>query len=124
MDDNTVKKYTEERPWGKFERFTFNQKSTVKILTIKPNEKLSLQYHENRSEFWKILSGEGKITLEETIKNFKEGDEFYVPIGTKHTAESLGVEIIILEIAFGHFDEDDIIRLADKYGREHQQKKY
>lgn len=43
-----MKIYKEERPWGNFERFTHNEISTVKILTVNPNEELSLQYHHNR----------------------------------------------------------------------------
>ncbi len=120
MDNQTIKTYTEERPWGKFERFTNNEETTVKIITVKPGEKLSLQYHEHRSEFWRVLSGEGKVTVGEETVNSKKGDEFFIPVGTKHTVEGGDEEMSFLEIAFGHFDEDDIIRLEDKYGRHNQ----
>ena len=74
MKDEIIKKYIEKRPWGKFERFTQNEKSTVKIITVKVGEKLSLQYHKQRSEFWRILSGEGKITIGEETTEAKKGD--------------------------------------------------
>jgi len=41
----------EERPWGNFERFTLNEKTTVKIITVNAGESISLQTHENRDEF-------------------------------------------------------------------------
>ena len=49
----------EQRPWGNFERFTLNEKTTVKIITVNAGEELSLQKHNNRTEFWKIISGSG-----------------------------------------------------------------
>ena len=35
----------EERPWGNFERFTLNEKATVKIVTVNEGESISLQTH-------------------------------------------------------------------------------
>lgn len=109
--------YIEERPWGKFEQFTHNETTTVKILTVKPGEELSLQYHKKRSEFWRVLSGSGSITLGEKIIDIKPGEEYFIPTETKHTIHAGEEGVTFLEIAFGHFDEDDIIRLKDKYGR-------
>ena len=31
-------KYVEERPWGKFEQYTHNEVSTVKIITVKAGD--------------------------------------------------------------------------------------
>ena len=55
-------KYKEKRPWGGLEQFTLNEKTTVKILTVKAGKRLSLQYHHNRKEFWKFLAGPSKTT--------------------------------------------------------------
>lgn len=105
------------RPWGNFERFTLNENSTVKIVTISPNEAFSLQTHGHRGEFWKILSGSGVITVGEVQKAAHPGDQFVVPKGEKHRAEAGTSGLVLLEISFGAFDEQDIIRLEDKYGR-------
>lgn len=118
MNNQIIKTYIEERAWGKFERFTQNEESTIKIITIKAGEKLSLQSHEFRNEFWRILSGEGKVTIGEDVMDAKKGDEFFISIGTKHRAEGINEELVFLEIAFGHSDEGDVIRLEDKYGRQ------
>lgn len=111
-----MKHHTEKRPWGKFERFTLNEKSTVKIITVSRGEAFSLQYHHKRKEFWQIISGKGFITLENKRKKIKAGDEFLIPAGTQHRIEAT-TKIKLLEIAFGFFNEKDIIRLDDKYGR-------
>ncbi|MBC7836979.1 phosphomannose isomerase type II C-terminal cupin domain [Acetobacteraceae bacterium] len=107
----------EERPWGNFERFTLNEKSTVKILTIKAGEAFSLQTHEGRKEFWHIISGNGKITVGTNISEAQAGQEFLVPPRTLHRAEGGSESLVILEISLGEFDESDVTRIEDKYGR-------
>ena len=112
-----MKIYKEERPWGNFERFTHNEISTVKILTVNPNEELSLQYHHNREEFWKIIDGTGSFTIGASTKIGKKGDEFFIPKETIHQIKTSDTSVTIIEIAFGNFDENDIVRLEDKYNR-------
>ncbi len=109
--------FEEKRPWGSFRRFTLNMPSTVKIIKVNPNEVLSLQSHKNRKEFWKVIKGEGVFEIGDTIYNVKEGDEFEVPKETKHRIASQNQYLEVLEIAVGDFDENDIIRYEDKYGR-------
>ena len=112
-----MKRISDKRPWGGFEQFTLNEKSTVKILTIKPGQSPSVQKHKYRSEFWVMLDNPVKITLGNKKFKTKKGDEIIIKKGQIHTAEAYSKTARILEIAFGKFDEDDIVRLKDKYGR-------
>lgn len=112
-----MKKYKEDRPWGNFERFTHNEISTVKILTVNPNEELSLQYHHNREEFWRILEGTGSFFIGDKTIVGQKGYEFFIPKKTVHQIKTANASVSILEIAFGYFDENDIVRLKDKYNR-------
>ena len=107
----------ETRPWGDFERFTLNEQSTVKIITVTEGEEFSLQTHEHRDEFWHIIRGTGTVYLNDIESAAKAGDSFYCPRGTKHRAHGAAGGLTFLEIAFGDFDESDITRLEDKYGR-------
>ncbi|MEK7144918.1 MAG: phosphomannose isomerase type II C-terminal cupin domain [Patescibacteria group bacterium] len=107
----------EKRPWGNFERFTLNEKSTVKIITVNPGEEFSLQSHKHRGEFWRILSGTGYITLDQNRKATHTGESFFSPVGHEHRMEADPDGLTFLEIAFGDFDEKDIKRIEDKYGR-------
>ncbi len=107
----------ESRPWGAFERFTLNQPSTVKILIVKAGEAFSLQTHEHRDEFWRVISGSGTVFLNDDALPAEPGASFYCPRGTKHRAEAGTADLVFLEIAFGDFDETDITRLQDNYGR-------
>lgn len=112
-----MKKLVENRPWGNFVEYTHNEVTTIKILTVNPGQELSLQYHAHRKEFWRILKGNPSIVIGEKKVETKPGDEFEVSEGAQHqiSAGKDGAEI--LEISFGDFDEQDIVRIKDKYGR-------
>lgn len=106
-----------ERPWGNFRQFTKNDNSTIKIITVNPNEILSLQSHSHRSEFWHIISGSGMVEIGEVKKETITGDEHEIEIGEKHRLSAGEKGIQVLEIAIGDFDEEDIVHYEDKYGR-------
>jgi mannose-6-phosphate isomerase-like protein (cupin superfamily) len=117
MKKHPVQKHIVEKPWGRFEQFTKHEHVTVKIITVNPGESLSLQYHYKREELWKILSGEGELTLGDSVIRVHEGDEYFIEKKQKHRIKAGNSHVKILEISFGDFDEDDIVRLEDKYNR-------
>jgi len=104
------------RPWGKFNTFAFNEKSTVKILSVKPHGILSLQKHKNRKEVWHFLT-DGWVQLGTKIKKIKKGETVTVRKMQAHRIFAKNKKVEVLEISFGTFDEKDEIRLEDKYGR-------
>lgn len=105
------------RPWGHFERFTLNEPCTVKIHVVNANEVLSLQRHEHRDEMWRILAGSGSVVIGDETRDAHAGDDFLVERGEKHRIAAGPDGVTFLEIAFGNFDEGDITRFEDKYGR-------
>lgn len=107
----------EVRPWGLFERFTLNEKTTVKIITVNAGHSISLQTHERRDEFWRVIRGSGVIRIGDTDHHASEGSVFFCPRECEHRVLGGSEGIIFLEIAFGDFDENDIKRLEDRYGR-------
>ena len=109
--------YEEQRPWGAFRQFTHNAPTTVKLITVKPGEVLSLQSHKLRSEFWHVVSGSGTIEIGDAKHEAVKGGEFDIPVETKHRVSAGADGMEFLEIASGTFDESDIIRYEDKYGR-------
>jgi mannose-6-phosphate isomerase-like protein (cupin superfamily) len=112
-----MKKLTVKRPWGQFEQFTQNEMTTVKVISVNPNSSLSLQYHNNRSEFWRVLSGHPLITVGESITTANPGDDITIEKLQKHRIATKDDAVQILEIAYGDFDENDIVRVEDIYGR-------
>ena len=111
------KPFQERRPWGEELWITRNAPSMVKIITVFPGELLSLQYHHNRDEYWHILSGNGKAEIDGKEIDLTSGVDCFVPRETKHRLHGGTENLILLELAFGNFDEADIVRLEDKYGR-------
>jgi len=107
----------DDRPWGYFRQFCENTPATVKIIVVKPNERLSLQSHEKREEFWLVISGSGIAEVGDELRKIKIDDEIIIPLKTKHRLTAGASGIKIMEISYGEFSEDDITRYEDKYGR-------
>ena len=56
--------------------------------------------------------------LGEDVFDPAAGEELFIPRETIHRLSTVGNEAVrILEISFGQFDEEDIVRLEDVYGR-------
>ncbi len=113
----TPKSFSENRPWGAELWFTIDTPSKVKILTVNPGEAFSLQYHHNRDEFWRVLSGNGIVEIGDKTVEARAGDEYFVPRESKHRVTGGTEPLVFLELGQGEFDEKDIVRLEDKYGR-------
>jgi mannose-6-phosphate isomerase len=108
----------DERPWGAFERFTLNEPSTVKIITVQAGQTLSLQRHEHRDELWVALDPGLVFEIEGKTIHPEVGDRVLIRARQTHRLSCAGdAPARIMEIAFGHFDEEDIERLEDAYGR-------
>ena len=111
--------YIEERPWGKFENILEEETYLVKKLTVNPHHKLSLQYHNNREEFWVVTSGKGKVTISDSEFLAEVGSRFYIEKKDIHRIENDSSEpLVLIEVQLGDaISEDDIVRLEDTYGR-------
>ncbi len=106
-----------KKPWGQFDQFTHNENTTVKIISVNAGGSLSLQTHINRSEFWRVVVGHPTVTIGNKAIIANPGDEFIINVLEAHQLEAPTDDVQVLEIAFGNFDEEDIVRIKDKYGR-------
>ncbi len=106
-----------ERPWGTFEQFTANEVSTVKILEVKPQQRLSLQSHKHREELWVALDDGVIAEINGSKRYLRKGEKVVVPKEARHRLSSESGTVRVLEIAFGNFDEEDITRYEDDFGR-------
>jgi mannose-6-phosphate isomerase len=112
-----AQRHDEPRPWGSENIFTVNEPSTVKILRLDPSKRMSLQKHAHRSEYWKVISGDGIIEESGEEREISTGDEIEVPVGATHRITGGTQGIAVLEISIGPFDETDIVRIEDDFGR-------
>jgi quercetin dioxygenase-like cupin family protein len=100
-----------------------------KFLIFEPGKKLSLQYHERRAEIWRVISGTllaavSDIDQEGEWKSYQAGTELSYGALARHRAGAPeGDEWTVVAEIWQHTDrsnptnEDDIIRLADDFGR-------
>jgi mannose-1-phosphate guanylyltransferase/mannose-6-phosphate isomerase len=107
----------DHRPWGQFRRYTCDEPSTVKLITVEAGQPLSLQRHANRDELWIVLDEGLVVQVGDEIRSATAGDEFFIPRGVVHRVTGGDRRGRFVEICFGDFDEDDIERLEDRYGR-------
>ena len=106
------------KPWGSYKNIFIGHNFIVKILTINPKCKISLQYHTKRAEHWVVTEGIAFVTKgksEFILKN----ESTYIEIEEIHRIENKEDEkLIIVEVQIGsEINEDDIVRLDDIYGR-------
>lgn len=107
---------TTKRLWGEFKLFIKNKKCTVKIIEVKPKQKLSLQKHKKRKESWYFLTP-GIAQIGNKRKKIKKGSIINIGRNVAHRLIAGNKKVLILEISFGEFKEGDEIRLDDKYDR-------
>ena len=137
-----------ERPWGGFlvineslsqefanqffdgidiENLKIGGKLSPKILVVKPNSKLSWQYHHRRAEIWRVYKGEVGVSRsfddnQKPLKKLITGDQIKLKKGERHRLIGLTDYAVLAEI-WQHTDpnnpsdENDIVRLNDDYGR-------
>ena len=110
---------SQERPWGSWQVLAVGEGYKVKRINVRARSRLSLQTHAHRSEHWLVVSGVATCTVGARHLVTGEGGRVDVPRGTAHRiANEQDEELLILEVQFGEYTgEDDIIRLADDYGR-------
>jgi mannose-1-phosphate guanylyltransferase/mannose-6-phosphate isomerase len=113
----TRKSLEVEKPWGGFRRYAFNEVCTVKILVVNPGQMLSKQSHSDRDELWVFLDDGLTAEVGGEQMQAKTGDEIVIPRGTQHRLRSADVSGRVLEVSFGRFDEGDVLRTEDIYGR-------
>lgn len=109
----------ENRPWGKFINILNTEYCKVKQIEVLPKKRLSLQYHNFRSEHWLIVRGQADIYIDGVVKTLNPGNSIDIPIKSQHYIENkIDQILIIIETQLGtYFGEDDIIRLDDPYNR-------
>lgn len=107
------------RPWGTYATLKEEAGYKVKRITVKPGQSLSLQYHHQRAEHWVVVQGTAIVQVGEVEHRTQPGQYRYIPLQEKHRLTNIGDdELVLIEVQCGgYLGEDDIVRLADTYGR-------
>ena len=107
-------------PWGTAEVLTEGENYRVKRISSRAKHRQSYQAHKQRAEAWVIVSGEGKITIDDEVDTVGPAAIVMISMNMKHRIENTSEteELIFIETQFGSYiGEDDIIRYDDDYGR-------
>tara|TARA_Y100000590_G_scaffold468528_1_gene651583 strand:- start:108 stop:482 length:375 start_codon:yes stop_codon:yes gene_type:complete len=120
MTEKDIIENAEKRPWGMYRILLETPYTKVKEIVVNPNQRLSLQYHDYRSEVWTIVKGSGEFTDGENVTPVCAANVLEIQQGDLHriTAGDEGITFIEVQLSsMGIFDEEDIVRLSDDYGR-------
>jgi len=107
------------RPWGSYDSIDTGENYKVKLISVNPGAKLSLQRHQYRAEHWVVVSGTGDVHLDGNELVLKANDSVYIEVGAIHSlANNTSEPLKIIEVQSGRYlGEDDIERFEDLYGR-------
>lgn len=113
-----------DKPWGEELILSRTGTSIVKMLRIAPHRRLSLQFHRRKQETLMLLSGSAMLTIGPSAERLRHvsmltGVREDIAAGVVHRVSASGDGADILEVASRPEEEDgdDIVRLADDYGR-------
>ena len=110
--------FKEERPWGYYKVLNETKNHKTKYIQVNPNQKLSYQRHKHRSEHWFIVSGNPIITIDGKQTVLYPGESVDIGVMSLHRIQAQSSPVEFIEVQTGtSFDESDIERLEDDYGR-------
>jgi mannose-6-phosphate isomerase-like protein (cupin superfamily) len=108
-----------DKPWGYEIIYALTDRYCGKVLFIRKDEQLSLQFHRLKDEV--IYVHEGRIEMEIgdpggplDIEVVGSGHAFHIEPGRVHRWRALE-DTVVLEVSTP--EVDDIVRLEDRYGR-------
>lgn len=106
----------EERRWGWYRvldhtKYDDGNEVLTKRIGITASKNLSYQYHNNRSEVWTIVKGEGIFVLDDEIRVVRPGDVLEIQPGQKHAIKAV-TDLEFIEVqSGGELIEEDIVRI-------------
>jgi mannose-6-phosphate isomerase len=108
-----------EKPWGYEIIYALTDRYCGKVLFIRKDEQLSLQFHREKDEVIYVLAGRIEMEIGDPggpldIEVVGPGHAFHIQPGTVHRWRALE-DTTVLEVSTPEID--DIVRLEDRYGR-------
>lgn len=96
-----------EKSWGSFRILDVEDDNLTIKVTLRPGHHMNYHSHAHRDEVWTVVSGTGRVIINDATRNIKVGDVVTMPVGTKHTVIA-DTEIQIIEVQTGQdISEED-----------------
>lgn len=93
-----------EKSWGTYTVIDVQPGSMTVKISLQKGSGMKYHSHDLRREVWTILSGAGRVILEDVERNVSAGDVIDIPVGTKHKIFA-DTDMSIIEVQLG----DEII---------------
>ncbi len=108
-----------DKPWGHELRWAITDRYLGKLIHVNAGHRLSLQYHEEKSESILVLSGVLDLVLEDEEGQLRTywltpGQSVDIPVGRRHRFIA-SEDVDLLEVSSPEID--DVVRLEDDYRR-------
>lgn len=110
-----------DKPWGHEEIFALVEgKFCGKVLHVIAGHALSMQYHVHKEEVISVLQGVARLEVGDSLDALEVvemtvGDGVHLPPGRIHRVTAV-TDVVLVEASTTELD--DVVRLADDYGRE------
>ena len=80
--------------------------------------RLSLQSHTGRAELWIVLDDGAEVQVGDETRVYCAYDEIWIRAQEKHRLGcKADTPVRVLEVAFGNWQQEDIVRYDDDFGR-------
>ncbi len=89
------------------------------LMNLKPNEEIGLEIHTDNDQFFRFEKGEGRVVINETVYEVKDGDAVLVPRGSQHNViNTSGVNDLKLYTIYSPAHHQDGVVRATKVDAE------
>jgi mannose-6-phosphate isomerase-like protein (cupin superfamily) len=78
------------------------------LMTIQPGEEIGSEVHEDRDQFFRFEEGSGKVDIDDTHYDVRDGSGIIVPAGARHNVRNTGDKPLKLYTLYGppeHIDK-------------------
>lgn len=106
-----------DKPWGYEIIWAKTDKYVGKVLYINSGQKLSLQYHEKKTETIYVNEGFLELHLQDQILTLHKGQSFHIEPNIVHRFACPNYSEYVELVEVSTPELDDVVRIQDDYGR-------
>ena len=98
-DIGGVVKYA-EKSWGSSTVIDMQPLSYTVRVNLKPGHQMKYHSHQHREEVWTVVSGHGRVVLDDLMQEISAGSVIKIPAGCKHTVMA-DSDLHLIEVQIG-----------------------
>lgn len=99
--------------------------SQLVLMSLRPNEEIGLEVHEDNDQFFRFEAGEGQVTIDGNVYEVRDGDAVVVPAGAEHNVVNVsGIEPLKLYTIYSPAHHQDGVIRATKTEAEANEAEY